>query len=115
MGDTGSLAIVGAIGSLAIVSHSELFLISFATIPIFEALSVIPQVISCQFSKRFFGKDKRIFKMTPLHHHFELSGWKETEVVKRFFVFQLVCVLIGIMFGLTQSSQGMAPFAPFPP
>lgn len=96
MGDTGSLAIGGAIGSLAIVSRAELMLVFFATIPILEALSVILQVASCQLSKKFLGKDKRIFKMTPLHHHFELIGWKENEIVKRFFLFQLVCTIIGI-------------------
>lgn len=97
MGDTGSMAIGGAVGSLAIVTHTELFLIGFATIPIIEAVSVILQVISCQISKRFFGKDIRIFKMTPLHHHFELTGWKETDIVKRFFVFQGMCVIAGII------------------
>ena len=97
MGDTGSLAIGGAIGSMAIVSRSELYLILFATIPILEALSVILQVASCQFSKRFLGKDIRIFKMTPLHHHFELIGWKETMIVNRFFIFQAICVALGIV------------------
>ncbi len=97
MGDTGSLAIGGAIGTLAIVSKADLFLICFATIPILEALSVILQVLSFKYSKRFLGKDKRLFKMAPLHHHFELIGWKETDVVKKFFVFQIICSLIGII------------------
>lgn len=97
MGDTGSLAIGGAIGATALVSRHELYLALFATIPILETLSVILQVASCQLSKRFLGKDTRIFKMTPLHHHFELTGWKETDVVKRFFLFQFVCVLLGIV------------------
>lgn len=96
-GDTGSLAIGGAIGSMALVTRTEWFLICFATIPILEALSVILQVASCQLSKRFLGVDKRIFKMTPLHHHFELCGWKEKDVVKRFFVFQVICVIAGIL------------------
>ena len=97
MGDTGSLAIGGAIGSLAIASKAELFLVLFAAIPILEALSVILQVISYQYSKRFLGIDKRLFKMAPLHHHFELIGWKETDIVKRFFIFQVICTLIGIL------------------
>ena len=96
MGDTGSLAIGGAVGALAIVSRHELFLAFFATIPILEAISVILQVLSCQLSKRFLGVDKRIFKMTPLHHHFELVGWKENDIVKRFFMFQVVCAIAGI-------------------
>ncbi len=100
MGDTGSLALGGAIGSLAITTKTELFLILFATIPIIEALSVILQVLSCKLSKRFYGIDKRLFKMAPLHHHFELCGWKETEIVKRFFLFQILCVVIGVIIGL---------------
>ncbi len=97
MGDTGSLSIGGIIGSLAIVTRTEWYLILFATIPILEAVSVILQVLSCQFSKRFLGVDKRIFKMAPLHHHFELCGWKETDIVKRFFLFQIFCVMLGIL------------------
>lgn len=97
MGDTGSLAIGGAIGSVALVTHSELYLAFFASVPILEATSVILQVASCQLSKRFLGQDKRLFKMSPLHHHFELCGWKETDVVRRFFMFQLLCTLIGIV------------------
>ena len=96
MGDTGSLAIGGAIGSLAITSKAEFMLIFFAFIPILEALSVILQVISYQYSKKFLGIDKRLFKMAPLHHHFELIGWKETDIVKRFFFVQLICTVIGI-------------------
>ena len=96
MGDTGSLAIGGAIGGIAVVFRSELYLICFATVPIIEALSVILQVVSYQLSKRFLGKDIRIFKMAPLHHHFEFVGWNEGKIVKRFFLFQLICILVGI-------------------
>src|SRR3989338_8928370 len=96
MGDTGSLALGGAIGSMAMVTHTELYLICFATIPIIEALSVILQVLSCQLSKKFLGEDRRIFKMAPLHHHFELIGWSETQIVSRFILFQLACSGIGI-------------------
>lgn len=96
MGDTGSLALGGAIGSLAIVSKTEIYLAFFATIPIIEAISVILQVLSFKLSKRFLGKDKRLFKMAPLHHHFELSGWTEVCVVKRFIIVQLIFMLIGI-------------------
>ena len=97
MGDTGSLAIGGAIGGMAIVSRTELYLACFAVIPILEALSVILQVLSCQLSKKLTGVDKRIFKMAPLHHHFELCGWKEKEVVTRFFLVQAIFVIIGIL------------------
>ena len=101
MGDTGSMAVGGAIGTLSIVTNTELFLISFATVPIIEAISVILQVVSCKISKRFLGKDIRMFKMTPFHHHCELIGWKETDIVKRFFVFQVVCVIAGIILALS--------------
>ncbi len=97
MGDTGSLALGGAIGSMAMVTHNELYLICFATIPILEALSVILQVLSCKLSKKFLGIDKRIFKMAPLHHHFELVGWSETKIVSRFFLFQLAFTIIGMI------------------
>lgn len=96
MGDTGSLALGGAIGSLALVTNSELYLLLFAGVPVLEALSVICQVASCKISKKLTGQDKRILKMAPLHHHFELIGWKETDIVKKFSLFQLVLVIIGI-------------------
>ena len=95
MGDTGSLAIGGAIGSIAIVCRSEIFLAFFATIPIIEALSVILQVISSQTSRKLIGKDLRIFKMAPLHHHFELCGVSEKNIVRLFFTIQFVFVILG--------------------
>ena len=98
MGDSGSLAIGSAIGGVAIATKTELYLLFFAIVPILEALSVIMQVISSQFSRRFLGKDIRVFKMTPLHHHFELLGWHERKVVKLFFLFQLVFSIIGAIF-----------------
>ena len=78
MGDTGSLAIGGALAMVAVLTHSELGLILFGLVFVVEALSVILQVIS--FQK--FGR--RIFRMSPLHHHFELGGWSEWEVVLGF-------------------------------
>ena len=103
MGDSGSLAIGSAIGAIAIATRTELYLIFFAVVPILEALSVIIQVISSQFSRRFLGKDIRIFKMTPIHHHFELLGWHETKVTRFFFLVQLLCSIIGIAFILLLS------------
>lgn len=96
MGDTGSLAIGGAVGAISVASKSELLLMILATIPILEALSVILQVFSCQISKKILGKDLRIFKMAPLHHHFELIGWTETQIVNRFFLFQAIIIVFGI-------------------
>lgn len=96
MGDTGSLAIGAAIGSIALLLKSELYLILFSFIPAIETLSVIIQVLSCKLSKRFLGTDKRVFKMTPLHHHFEITGWSEKQVVYRFLLLQIICLCLGI-------------------
>lgn len=78
MGDTGSLALGGAFGAIAMVLHMQIYLIFVGLIFVVETLSVILQVGSYKLRK------KRIFKMAPLHHHFELSGWKETKVVAVF-------------------------------
>ncbi len=81
MGDTGSLAIGGALALVAVLTHSELGLILFGLVFVIEALSVIIQV----FSFQVFGR--RVFRMSPLHHHFEMSGWSEWEVVLAFWLF----------------------------
>jgi len=81
MGDTGSLAIGGALAGVAVLTHTELLLILFGLVFVIEALSVILQVASFQL----FGR--RIFRMSPLHHHFELSGWSEWGVVLAFWMF----------------------------
>jgi phospho-N-acetylmuramoyl-pentapeptide-transferase len=80
MGDTGSLAIGGALAMVAVLTHSELGLILFGLVFVVECLSVIIQV----FAFQTFGK--RVFRMSPLHHHFELSGWSEWEVVIGFWL-----------------------------
>lgn len=97
MGDSGSLAIGSAIGGVAIATKTEFYLLFFAIVPILETISVIIQVISSQFSRRFLGKDMRVFKMTPIHHHFELLGWQETKVVRLFFLFQLIFSILGLV------------------
>ena len=84
MGDTGSLALGGVLGTLAVIGKFEVWIIPIAFIFIVETLSVILQVASFKLT------GKRIFKMTPIHHHFELSGWKETTVVKVFTFITLV-------------------------
>ena len=88
MGDTGSLALGGAFAAAGILTHTELLLIVIGMIFVCEALSVIIQVISFQTTGR------RVFKMSPLHHHFELSGWSELKVV---FVFWTVGLLFGLL------------------
>ncbi|HAF58691.1 MAG TPA: phospho-N-acetylmuramoyl-pentapeptide-transferase [Opitutae bacterium] len=90
MGDTGSLAIGGLIGIIALMIHQPLTLILVGGIFVMEATSVILQVAS------FKMRGKRIFLMSPIHHHFELKGWKETKVVIRFWILSLLFALIGL-------------------
>lgn len=81
MGDTGSFLLGGGLGCLALIAKLEWYLLILMLIPIWEVISVIMQIFSCKLSKRFFGKDWRPFKMTPFHHHLELSGLKEKQIV----------------------------------
>lgn len=90
MGDTGSLALGGAFAGMAIMTKSELVLIIIGGIFVMEALSVIIQVVS------FKTRGVRVFKMSPIHHHFELSGWGEQKVVTTFWCGGAVCALVGL-------------------
>lgn len=94
MGDTGSLALGGVMGAIAILTHRELTLLVVASVFVMETLSVIIQTISYQLFH------KKIFLMTPLHHHFEKLGWKETDIVKLFWVCGLILSMAGIIFGV---------------
>lgn len=91
MGDTGSLALGGALAGLAVLTKSELVLIILGGIYVMEALSVIIQVISFQTT------GKRVFRMSPLHHHFELGGWSEWKVVLVFWSVAIICGVLGII------------------
>ncbi|MCI1857622.1 MAG: phospho-N-acetylmuramoyl-pentapeptide-transferase [Sporolactobacillus sp.] len=90
MGDTGSLAIGGALAGMAILTHTEILLAIIGGVYVIETLSVIIQVISFQTT------GKRVFRMTPIHHHFELSGWSEWKVVVIFWLVGLLLALIGV-------------------
>ena len=94
MGDTGSLALGGVMGTIAILTHRELTLLVVAGVFVIETLSVIIQVFFVQILHR------KLFLMTPLHHHFEKLGWKETDIVKLFWVFGLIFAMAGIIFGV---------------
>lgn len=94
MGDTGSLALGGAMGAIAILNHRELTLVVVAGVFVVETLSVIIQTISVQLFH------KKVFLMTPLHHHFEKLGWKEPDIVKTFWIFGLILAMAGIIFGV---------------
>ena len=90
MGDVGSLALGGAIGCLAVMIKQEILLVLVGGLFVIEALSVILQVASFKLTGR------RIFKMSPLHHHFELSGWKETKVVVRFWIIAIIFAMVSL-------------------
>ncbi|MCE3235494.1 MAG: Phospho-N-acetylmuramoyl-pentapeptidetransferase [Vampirovibrio sp.] len=90
MGDTGSLALGGALGALVVLAHLEFWVVLLGVVFVLEALSVVLQVLS------FKTTGKRIFRMSPLHHHFELGGWKETQVVYSFVTFQFFCCMLAV-------------------
>lgn len=94
MGDTGSLALGAVMGAIAILTHRELTLAVVASVFIIETVSVIIQTIWVQLFKR------KVFLMTPLHHHFEKLGWLETDIVKLFWVIGLILAMAGIIFGV---------------
>lgn len=94
MGDTGSLALGGVMGAIAILTHRELTLLVVAGVFVIETLAVIIQTTSVQLFH------KKVFLMTPLHHHFEKLGWQETDIVKLFWVFGLILSMAGIIFGV---------------
>ena len=91
MGDTGSLLLGGAVSAMALYLKMPLLLVIIAIIPVIETLSVMIQVV------HYKKTGNRIFKMAPLHHHFELSGWKENKVVSVFSIITLVACIIGLL------------------
>ncbi|PLX89662.1 MAG: phospho-N-acetylmuramoyl-pentapeptide-transferase [Desulfuromonas sp.] len=90
MGDVGSLALGGALGTVAVITKQEFVLVIVGGIFVMEALSVIAQVVSF----RFLGR--RIFRMAPIHHHFELKGWPEPKIIVRFWIISIILALIGL-------------------
>jgi phospho-N-acetylmuramoyl-pentapeptide-transferase len=96
MGDTGALAIGGGLAVMAISCKQEVTLVIVGMVFVLEALSVIIQRSYFKYTKRKYGEGRRIFKMSPLHHHFELSGWKETQVVVRFWIVGIICAFLGL-------------------
>jgi phospho-N-acetylmuramoyl-pentapeptide-transferase len=100
MGDTGSLALGATLGVVALMTGQWLLLPLVALIPVAETLSVILQILYFKYTKRRFGRGRRIFKMAPLHHHFELMGWSETQVVQRFWLVELLAAMAGVALAL---------------
>ena len=96
MGDVGALALGAALGTIAVIVRQEIVLAIMGGIFVVEALSVMLQVAYFKYTKKRFGEGRRILKMAPLHHHFEKSGWKETQVVVRFWIITMLLCLVGL-------------------
>jgi phospho-N-acetylmuramoyl-pentapeptide-transferase len=96
MGDVGALALGGALGTIAVIARQEIVLFIMGGVFVVETLSVMVQVTWFKYTKRKYGEGRRIFRMAPLHHHFEVGGWKETQVVVRFWIISMMLVLIGL-------------------
>ena len=96
MGDVGALALGGALGTIAVIVRQEIVLFVMGGIFVAETISVMLQVTYFKYTKKKYGVGKRIFLMAPLHHHFEQKGWKETQVVVRFWIITMILVLIGL-------------------
>ena len=96
MGDVGALALGGALGTIAVIVRQEIVLAIMGGIFVVEALSVMLQVTWFKYPKRRYGTGRRLFQMAPLHHHFEKKGWKETQVVVRFWIITMLLCLVGL-------------------
>jgi len=96
MGDTGSLALGGIIASLAIIVRKELLIPIFCGVFLVENLSVILQVSYFKYTKRKYGEGRRIFLMSPLHHHYQKLGYHESKIAVRFWIVTILCVLFAI-------------------
>lgn len=96
MGDVGSLAIGGALGTVAVLTKQEFMLLMVGGVFVIEALSVMLQVSVFKMTKRTTGTGRRMFKMTPLHHHFEMQNWKESKIVFRFLILAILFALLSL-------------------
>jgi phospho-N-acetylmuramoyl-pentapeptide-transferase len=96
MGDVGALALGGALGTIAVIVRQEIVLAIMGGIFVVEALSVMAQVMYFKYTRRRYGEGRRLLKMAPLHHHFEKCGWKETQVVVRFWIITMLLCLVGL-------------------
>lgn len=97
MGDTGSLMLGGIIAALAVIVRKELLIPIFCGVFLVESLSVIIQVTFFKYTKRKYGEGKRIFLMSPLHHHYQKLGYNESKIVTRFWVVTILCVVFAVV------------------
>ncbi len=96
MGDVGALALGGALGTIAVIVRQEIVFFIMGGIFVVEAISVMAQVTYFKYTKKRYGEGRRVLKMAPLHHHFEKSGWRETQVVVRFWIITMLLCLVGL-------------------
>jgi phospho-N-acetylmuramoyl-pentapeptide-transferase len=96
MGDTGSLALGGALGIVAVLIHQPLVLVIAGGVFVLEAVSVILQTGWYRYTKRRYGTGVRLFLMAPIHHHFEKKGWYESQVVMRFYILGVLCAVVAL-------------------
>jgi phospho-N-acetylmuramoyl-pentapeptide-transferase len=96
MGDTGSLALGGAIGTLCVLIKKELLLPTLGGVFLMETVSVIIQRYYFKYTRLRYGEGKRVFKMAPLHHHFEMCGWPEPKIVTRFYILAVLLMILSL-------------------
>lgn len=96
MGDTGSLALGGALGALTVMAKKELILPILGGVFFMETVSVIVQRLYFKYTKKKYGQGKRIFKMAPIHHHFEMLGWQEPKIVMRFYIIAILFMILSL-------------------
>ena len=99
MGDTGSLSLGGALGTVAVCTHTELLLVIIGGVFVAEACSVMIQVGWFKVSRKLYGEGRRFFRMAPIHHHFEKCGWSETQVCVRFWIIAFFLAVLGLILG----------------
>lgn len=95
MGDTGSLALGGALGAMAVLLKAELLLLAVGGVFAAEAASVLMQRHYFKYTKRRYGEGRRVFRCAPIHHHFQMAGWKNEQVVVRFWILGILCAMVG--------------------
>jgi phospho-N-acetylmuramoyl-pentapeptide-transferase len=96
MGDTGSLALGGGLGIIAVLIHQPLVLVMAGGVFVAEAVSVMIQTLWYKYTKRTTGTGRRVFLMAPIHHHFEKKGWYESQVVTRFYILCILCAVVAL-------------------
>jgi phospho-N-acetylmuramoyl-pentapeptide-transferase len=96
MGDTGSLALGGALGAVMVMIKKELLLPVLGGIFVAETVSVLVQKVYFKYTKRKYGQGRRVFRMAPIHHHFELLGWSEPKIVLRFYIIAIILAIVSM-------------------